>query len=122
MRARTVSVPRIAGRWTSRLMCVMAIGARASGVHSTHVCSSSCVCKAFTRARRHHFAQPRQRRPPRIDGISTVGVYRRIGFKCGAWHDVAWYQLPLREFTGEPAEPITYDGFTEEAIHLPPSA
>jgi hypothetical protein len=35
-----------------------------------------------------------------------VGVYRRIGHKAGAWHDVGWWQLDLRPGeTGTPAEP-----------------
>jgi L-amino acid N-acyltransferase YncA len=38
-------------------------------------------------------------------GFEPVGVYRRIGFKCGEWHDVAWYQLALREYTSRPEEP-----------------
>jgi L-amino acid N-acyltransferase YncA len=28
-------------------------------------------------------------------GFKPVGVYRRIGWKAGAWHDVAWYQREL---------------------------
>ncbi|MGH2854186.1 MAG: arsinothricin resistance N-acetyltransferase ArsN1 family B [Solirubrobacteraceae bacterium] len=28
-------------------------------------------------------------------GFQAVGVYRRIGFKHGAWHDVSWWQLDL---------------------------
>ncbi len=28
-------------------------------------------------------------------GFQPVGVYRRIGFKHGAWHDVAWMQRAL---------------------------
>ena len=28
-------------------------------------------------------------------GFEEVGVYRRIGWKNGAWHDVRWYQLDL---------------------------
>jgi L-amino acid N-acyltransferase YncA len=35
-------------------------------------------------------------------GFLPVGVYRQVGFKCGAWHDVAWFQRPLRT---PPAEP-----------------
>jgi phosphinothricin acetyltransferase len=31
----------------------------------------------------------------RAMGFEPVGVYRRIGFKLGAWHDVAWMQRPL---------------------------
>ncbi|MEY2442419.1 MAG: hypothetical protein QOJ46_1845 [bacterium] len=28
-------------------------------------------------------------------GFETVGVYRQIGYKHGAWHDVVWMQLML---------------------------
>jgi L-amino acid N-acyltransferase YncA len=28
-------------------------------------------------------------------GFVPVGVYRRIGYKLGAWHDVAWVQKQL---------------------------
>jgi L-amino acid N-acyltransferase YncA len=28
-------------------------------------------------------------------GFELVGTYRRIGYKHGAWHDVAWTQRPL---------------------------
>ena len=38
-------------------------------------------------------------------GFQPVGVYRSVGFKRGAWHDVGWWQLPLRERTGTPAPP-----------------
>ena len=39
-------------------------------------------------------------------GFEPVGVYRQIGFKHGAWHDVAWYQRALASAgSGPPAEP-----------------
>jgi phosphinothricin acetyltransferase len=38
-------------------------------------------------------------------GFQPVGVYRDIGFKCGAWHDVAWWQLALRDPSPEPEPP-----------------
>jgi phosphinothricin acetyltransferase len=38
-------------------------------------------------------------------GFQPVGVYRRVGFKCGLWHDVAWYQRPLRSEADEPLPP-----------------
>ena len=28
-------------------------------------------------------------------GFEPVGIYRKIGWKFGRWHDVAWYQLDL---------------------------
>jgi|SRR5438874_8963285 len=39
-------------------------------------------------------------------GFEPVGVYRRIGWKLGRWHDVSWWQLELLPKGGErPAEP-----------------
>lgn len=37
-------------------------------------------------------------------GFELVGVYHRIGWKAGAWHDVGWWQLALRP--GDPSEPV----------------
>jgi len=30
-------------------------------------------------------------------GFEPIGVFRRVGFKFGAWHDVAWAQRRLRD-------------------------
>ena len=40
-------------------------------------------------------------------GFRPVGVYRSVGYKLGAWHDVGWWQLALRERTGGPAPPLS---------------
>jgi phosphinothricin acetyltransferase len=37
-------------------------------------------------------------------GLEPIGVYRRIGWKAGAWHDVGWWQREL-EGSDPPAEP-----------------
>ena len=37
-------------------------------------------------------------------GFEPVGVYRRIGFKHGRWHDVGWWQARLRPAGDEPPE------------------
>jgi L-amino acid N-acyltransferase YncA len=42
-------------------------------------------------------------------GFQLVGVYQHIGFKCGNWHDVAWYQLTLCEPVGEPVDPLDFE-------------
>jgi phosphinothricin acetyltransferase len=40
-------------------------------------------------------------------GFAAVGVYRRIGWKDGAWRDVGWWQLELESpGEGHPAEPL----------------
>ncbi len=44
----------------------------------------------------------------RAMGFEPVGTYRKIGFKHGAWHDVAWVQRALGDQTSAsepPAEP-----------------
>lgn len=38
-------------------------------------------------------------------GFEPVGVYRRIGFKFGRWHDVGWWQVALRAHPAEPLPP-----------------
>jgi L-amino acid N-acyltransferase YncA len=38
-------------------------------------------------------------------GFQAVGTYRRIGFKHGAWHDVAWCQRALGGGGDPPDEP-----------------
>lgn len=38
-------------------------------------------------------------------GFTPVGVYRGIGYKFGAWHDVGWFERALAPRTPEPASP-----------------
>ncbi len=38
-------------------------------------------------------------------GFRPVSVYREVGFKCGAWYDVAWFQRPLQPPPPVPSEP-----------------
>ena len=35
-------------------------------------------------------------------GFEPVGVYRGIGWKAGAWHDVGWWQLELSPGAADP--------------------
>ena len=39
-------------------------------------------------------------------GFAAVGVYHRVGYKLGAWHDVGWYERPLAPRMAEPPEPV----------------
>jgi phosphinothricin acetyltransferase len=39
-------------------------------------------------------------------GFKPIGIYRRVGYKMGAWRDVGWWQLELVPVANEPpAEP-----------------
>jgi phosphinothricin acetyltransferase len=48
-------------------------------------------------------------------GFGRIGVEPSVGYKLGAWHDVAWWQLALRARAGEPAPPRSI----EQAQALP---
>jgi phosphinothricin acetyltransferase len=41
----------------------------------------------------------------RAMGFEPVGVYKRIGYKHAAWHDVAWTQRPLAREPDPPRKP-----------------
>ena len=56
-------------------------------------------CESLSTEMRSHVAKPRLRRATR------VGVYRGVGYKLGAWHDVVWWHLPLRERVADPDPP-----------------
>jgi phosphinothricin acetyltransferase len=40
-------------------------------------------------------------------GFAPIGVYRRAGFKGGAWHDVGWWALTLQPHPASPAPPVS---------------
>lgn len=43
-------------------------------------------------------------------GFTAVGVYRRVGYKLGAWRDVGWWQLALTDSADDPEEPRAWCG------------
>jgi L-amino acid N-acyltransferase YncA len=48
-------------------------------------------------------------------GLRLLGVYGAIGYKCGAWHDVGWWQHSLRPHDGPPDEPIAFPAIYDSA-------
>jgi phosphinothricin acetyltransferase len=40
-------------------------------------------------------------------GFRPVGVYERVGYKLGAWHDVGWWALELQPRTDAPQPPLS---------------
>ncbi len=43
-------------------------------------------------------------------GFRPIGIYRNIGYKRGAWHDVGWWQCQLREYDEAPQPPRSLPG------------
>ncbi|MBI4564734.1 MAG: N-acetyltransferase [Planctomycetes bacterium] len=41
-------------------------------------------------------------------GFRPVGVYRGIGYKFGAWHDVGWWHFPLQPPPRDPRPPVPF--------------
>jgi L-amino acid N-acyltransferase YncA len=35
-------------------------------------------------------------------GFQAIGVYRHVGYKMGAWHDVGWWELALQPLVADP--------------------
>jgi len=43
----------------------------------------------------------------RAVGFVQVGVYHRVGYKFGSWHDVAWFERQLAERIVDPPPPVS---------------
>ena len=41
-------------------------------------------------------------------GFTYFATYMNVGYKLGLWKNVGWWQLPLNEYTDEPAAPIKF--------------
>ena len=48
-------------------------------------------------------------------GFTLVGVYRGIGYKRGAWHDVAWYEAEIQPESANPSAPQPAPALFESA-------
>jgi phosphinothricin acetyltransferase len=43
-------------------------------------------------------------------GFKPVGIYHKVGFKFGQWHDVGWWERELLPYVDAPPEPLPVDG------------
>jgi L-amino acid N-acyltransferase YncA len=41
-------------------------------------------------------------------GFTPLGIYHKVGYKLGAWHDVGWWQCTLQPSTS-PSEPLPFE-------------
>lgn len=51
-------------------------------------------------------------------GFVSVGVYPSVGYKMGAWHDVAWFRLSLQPHWPNPAPPVPINQLPQSASYL----
>jgi L-amino acid N-acyltransferase YncA len=49
-------------------------------------------------------------------GFTPVGAYRGVGYKLGAWHDVAWFERPLLPRVPEPPEPVPLPAISPDVV------
>ncbi|HEV7491148.1 MAG TPA: arsinothricin resistance N-acetyltransferase ArsN1 family B [Rhodanobacteraceae bacterium] len=49
-------------------------------------------------------------------GFTPIGVYRSVGYKLGAWRDVGWWQLALRDPPANPAEPLAFENLDSARV------
>jgi len=40
-------------------------------------------------------------------GFQPVGIYRSVGYKLGAWHDVGWWERALQNHETAPRDPLS---------------
>lgn len=48
-------------------------------------------------------------------GFRPMGIFRQVGWKMGAWHDVAWMQLELQARVNDPSPPVPIRALRDEA-------
>ena len=46
-------------------------------------------------------------------GFRPIGVYRHVGYKLEAWHDVGWWGLALRQHSTAPEAPLSIAALRE---------
>jgi len=102
---------RKAYRWSVEVSVYVAASARGRGV------GRALYTELFAILRRLGYVNayagitlpnPASVRLHELLGFAPVGVYRKIGYKFGAWHDVGWWQLALGEHPREPRPPTPY--------------
>jgi L-amino acid N-acyltransferase YncA len=48
-------------------------------------------------------------------GFQSVGIYRNVGYKLGAWRDVGWWQLALQPHSASPPFPVALPAIRESS-------
>ena len=59
---------------------------------------------------------PRSERLHEKLGFRRIGTLRRAGFKCGAWHDVTWFEKEIAVYDVPPPELIPFSRIAPERV------
>jgi phosphinothricin acetyltransferase len=99
---------RAAYRWACETSVYLEVGRRRTG--GGRVLYEALLARLGERGYRRAFAgmtlpNPASEGLHRALGFEPVGVYRKVGWKHGAWHDVAWVQKAIDSDQDPPAEP-----------------
>jgi L-amino acid N-acyltransferase YncA len=99
---------RAAYRWSVDFTAYLAPEAKRRGIGTelyrvlVKVCQALGYCRAFAGITLPNEASVRLHEKI---GFRPIGVYRRVGFKQGRWHDVGWWSLDLLPEEDAPREP-----------------
>ncbi|HTD15525.1 MAG TPA: arsinothricin resistance N-acetyltransferase ArsN1 family B [Chthoniobacterales bacterium] len=99
---------RAAYRWSVDFTAYLAPEAKRRGIGTAlygaliKICQSLGYCRAFAGITLPNEASVRLHEKI---GFRAIGVYRRVGFKLGRWHDVGWWSLDLLPEEDEPRGP-----------------
>jgi L-amino acid N-acyltransferase YncA len=99
---------RAAYRWACQTSIYLEVGRRRSG--GGRVLYGALLARLAERGYRRAFAGMTLPNEASAGlhgalGFEPVGVYRRVGWKHGAWHDVAWVQRAIGADEDPPVEP-----------------
>ena len=108
--------PRAAYQWSVEVAAYVAESARRKGVGRQLYGS----LLAMLRAQGFHgafagIALPNDASVRLHEAVSfrSLGVYREVGFKFGAWRDVGWWRLALAKSGAPPTEPVAFPQLRE---------
>jgi len=98
---------RAAYRWSVDYAVYLAPSAKGQGIGTKLYTALAAICRNLGYHRAFAgIALPNEAsvRLHEKVGFRPIGVYRRVGFKLGKWHDVGWWSLDLRPEEDSPSE------------------